>query len=88
MTDRFTIALGLVRQARTSGDITDEFVQAALIDAEVDLEYLAPATPPPGSPAPLNTRGCIEQAIQLLDGQPATSDIRTWLQQVLAGLPS
>ncbi|GAB97900.1 hypothetical protein BJY21_003216 [Kineosphaera limosa] len=88
MTNRYTLALGLVRQARTSGDITDEFLQAALIDAEVDLEDLAPAAPAIGSPAPLNTHGCIEQAIQLLDEQPATSDIRTWLHKVLAGLPS
>lgn len=39
-TSTHATVLGLVRQARASGEFTDEFALAALIDAEVDLEAL------------------------------------------------
>lgn len=88
MTDHLTIVLGLVRQARTSGEFTDEFAQAALIDAEVDLEDLADAPPPWSSVAPLSPRACVEQALTLLEQIPDTEQLRDWLAEALAGQAS
>ena len=88
MTDPLTIVLGLVRQARTSGEFTDEFAQAALIDAEVDLEDLAGAPPPWNSVAPLSPRACVGQALALLEQIPDTEQLRDWLAEALAGQAS
>lgn len=88
MTDHLTIVLGLVRQARTSGEFTDEFAQAALIDAEVDLEDLAEATPPWSAVAPISPRACVEQAVTLLEQVPDTEQLRDWLAEALAGQAS
>lgn len=88
MTDHLTLVLGLVRQARTSGEFTDEFAQAALIDAEVDLEDLAEATPPWASVALLSPRACVEQALALLEQIPDTEQLRGWLAEALAGQAS
>lgn len=87
MTDHLTLVLGLVRQARTSGEFT-EFAQAALIDAEVDLEDLAEATPPWASVALLSPRACVEQALALLEQIPDTEQLRGWLAEALAGQAS
>ena len=88
MTDPLTIVLGLVRQARTSGEFTDEFAQASLIDAEVDLEDMVEAPPPWDSVAPLTPRACVEQAYALLQQIPDTEQLRDWLTEALAGQPS
>lgn len=88
MTDHLTIVLGLVRQARTSGEFTDEFAQAALIDAEVDLEDMVEATPPWASVALLTPRACVEQALALLEQIPDTEQLRDWLTEALAGQAS
>ena len=88
MTDHLTLVLGLVRQARTSGEFTDEFAQAALIDAEVDLEDLAEAPPPWASVALLSPRACVEQALALLEQIPDTEQLRDWLAEALAGQAS
>lgn len=87
MTDHLTLVLGLVRQARTSGEFT-EFAQAALIDAEVDLEDLAEAPPPWASVALLSPRACVEQALALLEQIPDTEQLRGWLAEALAGQAS
>ena len=87
MTDHLTLVLGLVRQARTSGEFT-EFAQAALIDAEVDLEDLAEATPPWSAVAPISPRACVEQAVTLLEQVPDTEQLRDWLAEALAGQAS
>ena len=87
MTDHLTLVLGLVRQARTSGEFT-EFAQAALIDAEVDLEDLAEAPPPWSAVAPLSPRACVEQALALLEQIPDTEQLRGWLAEALAGQAS
>lgn len=87
MTDHLTLVLGLVRQARTSGEFT-EFAQAALIDAEVDLEDLAEAPPPWASVALLSPRACVEQALALLEQIPDTEQLRDWLTEALAGQAS
>lgn len=87
MTDHLTLVLGLIRQARTSGEFT-EFAQAALIDAEVELEDLAEAPPPWNSVAPLSPRACVEQALTLLEQTPDTQQLRDWLAEALAGQPS
>ena len=87
MTDHLTLVLGLVRQARTSGEFT-EFAQAALIDAEVDLEDLAEAPPPWASVALLSPRACVEQALALLERIPDTEQLRGWLAEALAGQAS
>ncbi|HHU37994.1 MAG TPA: hypothetical protein GXZ45_01705 [Propionibacterium sp.] len=87
MTDHLTLVLGLVRQARTSGEFT-EFAQAALIDAEVDLEHLAEAPPPWASVALLSPRACVEQALALLEQIPDTEQLRGWLAEALTGQAS
>ena len=87
MTDHLTLVLGLVRQARTSGEFT-EFAQAALIDAEVDLEDLVNAPPPWNSVAPLSPRACVEQALTILEQIPDTEQLRGWLAEALAGQAS
>lgn len=87
-TSTHATVLGLIRQARTSGEFTDEFALAALIDAEVDLEPLVTVVPPLSSPAPLSARECVEQAIRLIEDDPTGTTLVGWLHEALAGLPS
>ena len=88
MTSQQSTAFGLVRQARTSGEFTDEFALAALIDAEVDLEHVVTTAPPLTSPAPLSARSCVEQAIRLLEDGADVTGVVGWLHEALARQPS
>lgn len=74
---------GLVRAARESGEIRDEWALAALIDAETELEGLLdlPALEPPDPLDPLPpAREALRRALALLRGLPTPpGEITRWV---------